>query len=120
MINPNIKIIEVQDLKYAMETNPQLCLVDVRELEEWNEFHILGAILIPKDTIASCIHLRVTNKNQPVYLYCKAGVRSLYAAESLIDLGYKEVYSVAGGIMKWALSGYPVEQPLKISGTELS
>ncbi len=27
-----------------------------------------------------------------------------------MDLGYYEVYSVDGGIMAWAMSGYPVKQ----------
>lgn len=110
MINPNIKTIDVHELKNRMDQNPNLCLIDVRELEEWEEFHIPSAILFPKDSIASCIEAKIPDKSQPIYLHCKGGVRSLYAANSLIDLGYQEVYSIDGGIMQWALSGYPVEQ----------
>ncbi|KTC88298.1 rhodanese-like domain-containing protein [Legionella cincinnatiensis] len=110
MINPNIKTINVHELKNKMKNCPDLCLIDVRELMEWEEFHIPGAIHIPKDSIASSIESKISNKNQAIYLHCKSGVRSLYAAQSLIALGYQEVYSVDGGIIEWALSGYPIEQ----------
>jgi rhodanese-related sulfurtransferase len=105
-----IKIIEVHELKSRMEQNPDLCLIDVREQAEWDQGHIPQALLMPKDTIASCIEAQIPDKNQVIYLHCKSGVRSLYAAQILIELGYQEVYSVDGGIMKWAMCGYPVEQ----------
>ncbi|MCE0723302.1 MULTISPECIES: rhodanese-like domain-containing protein [Legionella] len=110
MTKPNIKTIDVHQLKEMMANNPNLCLIDVRELEEWQEFHISGALHIPKDIIASSIAATIPNKDQPIYLHCKGGVRSLFAAQSLMDLGYQEVYSVDGGIIDWAMSGYPIEQ----------
>lgn len=110
MTNPNIKTIDVHQLKEMMANNPNLCLIDVRELDEWQEFHIPGALHIPKDNIASSIAAIIPNKDQPIYLHCKGGVRSLFAAQSLMDLGYQEVYSVDGGIIDWAMSGYPIEQ----------
>ncbi|MCW8444068.1 rhodanese-like domain-containing protein [Fluoribacter gormanii] len=115
MTNPNIKTIDVHQLKKMMDNDPNLCLIDVRELEEWQEFHIAKAIHIPKDLITSSIAVQFPNKNQPIYLHCKGGVRSLFAAQSLMDLGYQEVYSVEGGIIDWAISGYPIEQQKKVS-----
>lgn len=105
-----IKTITVHELKSKMDAQPRLCLIDVRELYEWQEFHIPGAVLIPKDQISTDIGTKVTDKNQPIYLHCKGGVRSLHAAQNLLDLGYTEVYSVDGGIVAWATSGYPVKE----------
>lgn len=110
MTNLSIKTIDVHELKNKIEQNPELCLIDVRELEEWQQVHIPHAIHIPKDTISSCIEAKVPNKNQAIYLHCRSGVRSLYAAQCLIDLGYQDVYSVDGGIMEWAMFGYPIQQ----------
>lgn len=112
MTSPKIKTIDVHQLKKMMENNPNLCLIDVRELEEWQEFHIAGALHIPKDIIASSIATKVPNKDQPIYLHCKGGVRSLFAAQVLTDLGYQEVYSLDGGIIDWAVAGYPIEQQI--------
>ncbi len=109
MTKPNVKTIDVHQLKNKMDTNPDLCLIDVRELDEWQEVRIPGAHHIPKDNIASNITSKVSDKSHPIYLHCRGGVRSLYAAQCLIDIGYEEVYSVDGGIMEWSMYGYPVK-----------
>jgi rhodanese-related sulfurtransferase len=106
----DIKTINAHELKNKMDVDPQLCLIDVRELEEWQEIRIPGAHHIPKDTIPTQIETYITDKSCPIYLHCRSGVRSLYAAQSLVNAGYKEVYSVDGGIIEWAMFGYPVEQ----------
>lgn len=110
MTNPNIKTISVHELKNRMAQNSELCLIDVREQEEWQSIRMPKAIHIPKDIIASNIHALSPDKDNPLFLYCKGGVRSLYAAQYLIDMGYTEVYSIDGGIMEWARHGYTVER----------
>ena len=105
-----VQTINVHELKNKMELNNHLCLIDVREMDEWNEIRIPGAIHIPKDEISLQIESHVSDKSLPIYLHCRGGVRSLYAAQSLLNLGYKEVYSVDGGIVEWAMFGYPIEQ----------
>ncbi|CEK09834.1 rhodanese-like domain-containing protein [Legionella hackeliae] len=106
----NIATIDVQELKKLLDANPALCLIDVRELEEWQSIRIPGAIHIPKDELPERIENYMSDLNHPIYLHCKGGVRSLYAAHCLLDIGYKEVYSVDGGIIEWVMFGYPVEE----------
>lgn len=106
----DIKTIDVHELKKLMETQPTLNLIDVRENEEWLEVRIPGAHHIPKDEISTAISSAISDKAKPVYLHCRGGVRSLYAAQCLMDIGYTDVYSVDGGIMEWAMYGYPIEQ----------
>jgi rhodanese-related sulfurtransferase len=47
--------------------------------------------------------------NQPVYLICRSGARSALAALSLQQMGFTQVYSVAGGFQAWAAAGLPVD-----------
>ncbi|KTD32291.1 Rhodanese domain-containing protein [Legionella moravica] len=110
MTKHDIKTIDVHELKNRMDAHPDLCLIDVREIDEWRDMRIPGALHIPKDEISVKINDSITDKSKPVYLHCRGGVRSLYAAQSLMDIGYQDVYSVDGGIMEWAMFGYPVEQ----------
>lgn len=105
-----IKTIDVHELKSIMDKNKNLYLIDVRELEEWQEIRIPGAHLIPQGVLAEQITSHINDKSLPVYLHCRGGVRSLHAAQFLLNLGYQEVYSVDGGIMEWARFGYPIEQ----------
>lgn len=106
-----INTIDVYELKNRYDASPNLCLIDVREPDEWNVCHIPGAMHIPKDTLTNVIDGRVADKEQPIYLYCRGGVRSLVAANTLSHLGYKHVYSIDGGIMDWMQANFPVQSP---------
>lgn len=110
MKKPEVHNISVQELKKRQDNNPHLCIIDVRENDEWEQMRIPGAMHIPKDEIAMAIDKHFPDKNQPLYLHCRAGARSLYAARCLIDMGYQEVYSINGGISEWEENGYPVDR----------
>ena len=102
----NILEIDITSLKKRMDADSSLCLIDVREDHEWNKSHIASAIHIPKDQVSANISLYAPQLNTPIYLYCHAGTRSLYAAKCLQELGYSDLYSVAGGLAAWEKAGY--------------
>lgn len=110
MNEDKIATISVHDLKEHMDASPNLCLIDVREPHEWQTLRIPGAQLLPKDQITNSIESVQSDKNQPVYLHCHSGARSLFAAYCLAEMGYTQIYSVNGGIVEWSMNGYPVEQ----------
>ncbi len=109
MIEHKIKTVSVKEHKTELDANPELCIIDVREVHEWQLQHIPDAIHIPKDDLIHCIKEKEPDIEKPIYLHCHAGMRSLYAANCLMELGYKEVYSVDGGILEWARAGYPIK-----------
>lgn len=108
MTKTKIHTIDVQQLKTQMDEHANLCLIDVRESDEWQQGHIAKAKHIPLADIAKRISSEVPNQQTAVYLHCKAGVRSLHAAQIISELGYTEIYSVDGGIMDWINAGNPV------------
>lgn len=109
MTNTTINRINVHELKKCLDTNSKLCLIDVRELNEWQSGHIAGAIHIPKNELPKRIAEISLDLNHPIYLHCLGGVRSLDAAQHLQTLGYKQLYSIDGGMHEWRMAGYPVE-----------
>jgi rhodanese-related sulfurtransferase len=104
-----INTIDVHELHKRREIDPNLCIIDVREDDEWQEQHIPRAVHIPKDLVAAQIEQIVPDHNQPIYLHCKGGVRSMHAAAALLSIGYTSVYSIDGGITAWRNAGYPIE-----------
>ncbi len=108
MKQPEVKHIDAIELKRRLDENKKLCLIDVREQDEWDRAHISEAVHIPKATLLDEINKLAPDKNQSIYLYCQGGTRSTLAAEWLLDIGYQEVYSVAGGIRQWESSGFPL------------
>ena len=105
-----INTISVEAFKKQWDTDLNIALIDVRELDEWNQMHILGAVHIPKDLIKEKIESIFPDHTHPIYLHCLGGVRSFYAANDLLEMGYEQVFSIDGGVAAWADRGYPVQR----------
>jgi molybdopterin/thiamine biosynthesis adenylyltransferase/rhodanese-related sulfurtransferase len=86
-------------------------LLDTREEHEWRAGHLAGATLLPPVEVMSRVEQVLPDKSRPVVIYCASGVRSLRAAVQLASLGYQNVVSVAGGIIRWKAEGRPWELP---------
>ena len=84
-------------------------ILDVRTREEYNEFHMKGANLIPIQELEQ--NISKIPKDKKVIVHCAKGKRSATACEILKNKGLKELYNVEGGINQWKSEGYPVEKP---------
>ncbi len=77
-------------------------LIDCREEDEFALCKIPGAELISLSTFAYVAPERLTNKAEPILIYCHHGMRSMTAAQYLDKRGYQNVSSLAGGIDAYA------------------
>ncbi|MBY0122416.1 rhodanese-like domain-containing protein [Bacillus sp. S/N-304-OC-R1] len=75
-------------------------LIDVREPNEFENGHILGARNIPLSQLK--MRLKELRPDKPVYLYCQSGMRSGRAAQFLNRRGYKDLSHLQGGFKKWS------------------
>ncbi|VAW26085.1 hypothetical protein MNBD_BACTEROID04-446 [hydrothermal vent metagenome] len=84
-------------------------IIDVRTPSEFKEGFIEGAknINLKDDDFAK--EITSLDKDKPVYIYCRSGHRSGIAAKKMIDLGFKEVYDLQGGILNWEQSNNEVK-----------
>lgn len=73
-------------------------IIDVRSSQEYNEWHIEGAINIPEYEINCNVDNILENKNEDIVLYCSSGSRSEKAYSKLTKLGYKRLYCLYGGL----------------------
>lgn len=80
-------------------------LVDVREIEEWEESRIEGAVHIPLGEIPMRAPEEL-NKEKDIVLYCAHGKRSMEALFILRSAGFEKVRSLEGGISAWEMSGF--------------
>lgn len=101
--NPTIlKEIQFSELAAIVESTPDIQLIDVRSIQEFESGHIQGAKHISisnKGEFAA--QIRLLDREQPLYLYCHSGVRSKRAAAIITSWGFKEIYDFTGGWSTW-------------------
>ena len=82
-------------------------LLDVREQNEYDEEHILGAQLLPLSKLMA--RFDELPKDQEIVAQCRSGKRSAQATDFLRAQGY-DVTNMEGGILRWKAEGLPTEQ----------
>ncbi|MBI5608376.1 MAG: molybdopterin-synthase adenylyltransferase MoeB [Deltaproteobacteria bacterium] len=86
-------------------------LIDVREPTETDSGTIAGAHCLGRPFLESRLAQLQADADAPVVVFCAAGARSALAAKSLIDMGYRDVQSLAGGVQAWQAAGLPLVAP---------
>lgn len=82
-------------------------LLDVRTQEEWNEYHAPNTTLIPLEQLS--VRLNELPKDKEIVVVCRSGNRSQEGRDILLNAGFTQVTSMAGGLTEWRASGYPIE-----------
>ena len=104
-----IREVTVDETKERMKANPAVRLIDVREDNEWAAGRAAGSTHLAKGIIERDIEAEVPHKGAELILYCGGGYRSALAADVLQQMGYTNVFSMAGGWKAWKDSGAPIE-----------
>jgi rhodanese-related sulfurtransferase len=87
----------------------EIQLVDVRERYEWDAGRVPGDVRhIPLNDLTA--QAASIDKDKPVVFQCRAGARSLMAAQAFRASGY-EAYSLTGGLLAWDDAGLPLDPP---------
>lgn len=105
-----VREVSVGETQQRMHDNPDAKLIDVREDNEWNTAHAAGAIHLGKGIIERDIENTVPDKDTELILYCGGGYRSALASDALQKMGYRNVWSMAGGWRAWKEAGGAVNQ----------
>lgn len=79
-------------------------ILDVREPQEWEEYHIPGSTLIPLGDLPN--RLSEVPKDKEIVVVCRSGNRSREGSEILKNNGFTNVTSMAGGLKEWSAKGY--------------
>jgi len=101
-----------------LAAHPEAVVIDLREPNEHHRGALPEAVHIPRGVLECAADLdhpdrdpRLTDPGRPLLLYCRTGVRSVLAAQSLQRMGFTQVVSMAGGFTDWALVGGTVVIP---------
>ncbi|MCM1988662.1 FAD-dependent oxidoreductase [Oceanirhabdus seepicola] len=95
LLNGAFKQVRETEVRGLIESGA--CIIDVREIHEYEQSHIIGAINIPLSEIRD--RLDEIPKDKAIYLHCRSGQRSYNATLALQNLGFENVYNVSGGFL---------------------
>jgi sulfur-carrier protein adenylyltransferase/sulfurtransferase len=93
-------------------------LLDVREDDEVARGIVPGARHLSRAHFESRVEDVVPDKDSDVVVYCATGIRSVFAAKTLEELGYARVASMNGGFVRWSDLGYDVSVPRKLDAEQ--
>ncbi|MHB8188829.1 MAG: molybdopterin-synthase adenylyltransferase MoeB [Ferrimicrobium sp.] len=89
--------------------------LDIREADEFEQGTIPETVFIPRGNLEIQVEGRIPNKETPIVVFCAGGVRSIFAVQTLTELGYTTVASMAGGFNRWKDEGLPWATPTTLS-----
>ena len=99
-----VQTVDVTAFAEKLKATDKAQLLDVRTPEEFSSGHIENATNVNWNGDDFVAKAEKYDKSKPVFVYCKVGGRSAQAADKLAELGFKEIYNLDGGIMKWNAS----------------
>lgn len=112
-----VKEISAAEAAQLLETRAEVLFLDVREAEELAGGRIPGALHVPRGVLepkaAADSPLQEPHLSDPdrtIVVYCASGVRSLLAADTLGEFGFRDVHSLAGGFGGWKSAGQVVDE----------
>lgn len=97
------------DLEEEIEQNPDVIVLDVREQDEFEMMHIRNSLHVPRGVLeGACVWnyddtvpLLASARNQNIIVVCRSGNRSVLAALTMQQIGFKNVRSLKLGIKGW-------------------
>jgi rhodanese-related sulfurtransferase len=106
----SVREVSVEDVRARLSRNPRAVLVDIREDHEWLVGHAAEAVHLGKGILERDLESRFPDPETELILYCGGGFRSALSAEAAQKMGYRNVWSLAGGYKALVAAGWPVSK----------
>ena len=95
-----VPTISVEELKALMDNKVDVYILDVREPQEWGIAHLAQAKLIPLGELPQAVNQ--LSSADDIVVHCKSGARSARAVQFLMEMGFRKVRNLEGGILAWS------------------
>lgn len=105
---PEVPTVEAEDVKHAMDTHEACVVLDVRTPGEFSRGKLAGSINCSVEQVGQSVETLIPNKKQKIYVYCLSGARSSVAVETMMRMGYTNVFHMNHGLLAWRAKYFPV------------
>ena len=104
-----VREITVEQARERLRANPQAILLDVREDHEWQRGHAVQAVHLGKGILERDLEKAIPDRNTEIIMYCGGGYRSVLTASAAGQMGYGNVFSLAGGYKALVQAQWPMK-----------
>jgi thioredoxin len=118
--SPSNTSISADEFSKKIAELPAAPIIDVRTPGEFSQGHLINALNYDISTGEFENKIASLDKLKPVLVYCMSGSRSTYAVRFMKSNGFKEVYELNGGIMKWRAASLPETTDRTVASTGIS
>lgn len=105
---PRVQEVSVAQARARLASGERVVLVDVREDGEWQQGHAVEALHLGKGVLERDLEKALPDAGTEIILYCGGGFRSVLAGDAAQRMGYRNVWSLAGGYKAMVAAGWPV------------
>ncbi len=105
---PRVNEITIEQARARLAQNPKAVLLDVREDHEWGKGHAAEAVHLGKGILERDLEKAFPDPEIEIIMYCGGGYRSVLTADIARKMGYRNVYSLIGGVKGLVASQWPM------------
>lgn len=114
-----VKEISIYQLRQILERGQEVKIIDIREKHEFDTGCLPGALFVPIELLEKEAQRIIGDRDTPVVVYCRFGIKSLDAARMLKKLGYENVMSLREGFEGWLAQGFEIVGDSRLSLDQL-
>jgi len=103
-----VREVSIEQAQARLKQNPNAVLIDVREDNEWNAGHAVEAKHLGKGILERDLERLHPDPDTEIIMYCGGGFRSALSCDAAQKMGYKNVFSLAGGHKAMVKAGWPM------------
>lgn len=107
----NVTVGKSQTLMKERAGKPDFVILDVRTPEEFAEGHIVGAVNLDVQAKDFEKKLRALDRKKSYLVYCRTGNRSRKATVAMEALGFRSIFHMNEGIVRWKQQNLPLTRP---------
>lgn len=104
-----VEEVSVAEARARMAVNRNVVLLDVREDHEWQKAHAVEAVHLGKGILERDLEKRFPDPATEIIMYCGGGFRSALTADAAKQMGYRNVFSLAGGYKAMVMADWPMK-----------
>ena len=105
----HIEELSVAEARARLTANPKAILMDVREDHEWKNGHAVQAVHLGKGILERDLEQQFPDHDAEIIMYCGGGFRSAMTADAAQKMGYRKVFSLAGGYKALVNAQWPMK-----------